>query len=242
MMTWKINSDLIDDCLNVFSNKAFSRVNLPAEVFGFSLGDEVTSRVNHMLVKNPHGHFVIPKCISAKVSELINRCFENAKANGIADVDSRYVYLTYDNADVEPGKTQREPGYHIDGMQGDEVPEKVNACFQYIWTSGLPTVFCNQAFDAGGLDPSVHNYFTSLSGQVDETKTFEIKSGSVYFMNPYMVHRGQVARVLTKRVFLRVYFSHLPITSAKATINPDIDYLFAAHSSTGNIPLSLITA
>ncbi len=237
----KIRREKVKKCEQIFSNSFFSEIQTPTKIFDFNLNPgDTTRRVNHLLIKNPYSAFKIPDFISKSVSSLIQRCYENAKENKIIDLSERYVYLTYDNSVVEKGHCQRDSGYHIDGMQGSEVVSKVNNCFQYIWLNNLPTVFCNQKFDALRLEPSKHNYFKHFENQVIESKVFSIEKNSVYFVNPYMIHRASVALYRQKRTFIRIYFSHLPITSVKATINPDIVYPFKPHVTTGEIPESLI--
>ena len=228
-------------CLKKFSPEFFKVKQSPQYVFDYKINENSCQqdRLNHLLLKNPHDDFVFPDFISEHVKDFVLMCYGNAIKN-ISDTANRFVYLTFDNKRVLKNKTQRDAGFHIDGMQGSEVPTLVNNCFQYVWCDKLPMSFAHQEFNINNLDRFKYNYFKALERQVDIQSLKKIDSGKVYFMNPYMVHRSEPSAVEQNRLFMRVYFSHLPITSTKATINPLIKYIFDYHSTTGNIPPDLL--
>lgn len=197
------------------------------------------SRVNNMLVKVGAQPLIVPDGIAASVVDWMKRCLGVA-GEVCGDIDERYVYLTVDNKPVGLGESQRVGGWHLDGLQGDEVPEKLNNCFQFLWVSDVPTEFCKQSFDSNGLDVSKHNIFDSLGSQVEDKNCFTIKAKQTYLMHCYHLHRATQATKDTERLFLRLYISHCPVTRKGATINPLIEYPFTPHVASGEIPSHLL--
>jgi hypothetical protein len=213
----------------------------PIEVGPFAFVDFVDVRVNHYMIKsNDSVQYVFGELgRSGGVRDFVSRCLSKADELGL-DTRSRYAYLTVDQNPVEPGKTQRESGWHIDGMQGTEVPEKKPADFQFIWTDATPTRFCTQTFDVEGLDVARHNVFNWLSRQVAEQTCYSLREGTIYLMNAYHVHTATPAKERLYRRFVRLSFTNTPITSVKMTPNPDIHYNYPTGVTSGDIPKGLV--
>lgn len=170
------------------------------------------------------------------IIDFINLC--KNKMDGF-DKD-RYAYLTIDSRIVEKDKTQRASGYHIDGLQGDEVFEKKPSDMTFVWCDNLPTEYAYQYFNIENLDISLHNIFSFLDIQVIEDTIKTFMPYSLLFMNSYCVHRAATANKNTDRIFLRLSYTHIPITSTKMTVNPHILYNYPIHTTTGTIPKHLI--
>jgi hypothetical protein len=192
-------------------------------------------RINNMLIKLKGQAIQFPDGLCDAITEWVGDCLEIA--NDVCDdLEQRYVYLTIDNQPVTSGNYQRQEGWHVDGLQGDEVPHKLNNCFQFMWASNTPTEFCKQSFEPRGIDLSKHNLFNALGRQVDSTNCFKINAMHTYLMHCFHVHRSTKAEHDTDRLFLRLYISHCQTTSVRATTNPRIKYPFTPHSTTGLIP------
>ena len=133
------------------------------------LGCASDLRVNHLLVK-PRGERELNlRGLDLSYWEgLLSLCWQDAVGQiGIAEMMMRYAFLTIDHGVVEVGKTLRDPGWHVDGLQGAEVPVKTGIDLQYIWTDALPTEFAIGRFETRGLDLEKHNIFQRLGQQVE---------------------------------------------------------------------------
>jgi len=209
----------------------FKDVNLPSDY-----------RVNHLMIKNnTDSEPVLSSITNHDVLKFLESCIISAKEKQLP-IHNRYWYLTIDQGLVEPNKTLRLPGWHIDGFQGLEVNIKKPGDFQFIWSNVLPTQFCTQHFDITGLDPSIHNVFNFLSRQVDHANVYSFDDGDLVLMHCYNVHRAAelIGETNIYRKFLRLSFTNTPITSTKMTINDNIKYNYSIHTTTGNIPDNLL--
>ena len=226
-----------------FCNQMFSELHSPIDPGEYDEPNDIPDsqqRLNHYLIKSPSNfHLTFCNKVNDVLIGICKKLFKMA-LNLHLPVYDRYVYVTYDNDPVTPNGTQREPGWHIDGMQGAEVPIKMHGCYQLIWCDILPTEFAVQTFNAAGLDPNKHNYFNHLGFQVKEDSILTLPEGHLCLMNSYMVHKAKVSKHACNRKFLRIYITHQPITSVKATLNDCITYPFIPHSTSGNIPIDLI--
>ena len=133
----------------------------------------------------------------------------------------------------------RAPGWHIDGLQGDEVPVKLPVDFQVIWSNAVPTEYTTGPFDIDGVSMSTHNIFDHIAKQIDESDVVAMESNLAYMHSAYLVHRAAVAKERVYRRFVRVNVTHVPVTSTNMTINPDMTYHYPIHSTTGAIPAHL---
>jgi hypothetical protein len=242
MSIGKISKNNKNVCLELFNINKFDKIYTPDEITTYIPSENLYNekRVNHLLVKLPYQKFVFPSFICNELKQFLTYCYMNAIVNGIPDTPARYMYLTFDNIDVKKGESQRDSGWHIDGLQGGEVEIKQKSCFQYILFNSLPMILANQSFKTNNININNENIFNNLGKQIKKENKYTIKNNTLYFMNPYMAHKGQIAKNNQKRLFVRAYFSYLPITSVKATINPDINYDFNPHTTTGDIPSHLI--
>ena len=184
---------------------------------------------------------------------LLSLCWQDAVGQiGIAEMMMRYAFLTIDHGVVEVGKTLRDPGWHVDGLQGAEVPVKTGIDLQYIWTDALPTEFAIGRFETRGLDLEKHNIFQRLGPQVEAPgwhgSLWSADAFQVVRMNTCHVHRSRMRtsveaseteKPLHRKLF-RLSFSRVPVTSIKMTINPNMAYDYSIHTTTGNIPQHLI--
>jgi hypothetical protein len=250
-LLWNYNSEETTEKINEFTFKVETETKFdleflnftrePIEVETFTFKDFVNERVNHYMIKSNNSSELFLGIVenSESIKDFISTCFDKANQMRL-DTDSRYCYLTIDQMIVETGKSQRESGWHIDGMQGLEVSEKQPADYQFIWADATPTKFCTQTFDVEGIDVGKHNVFNWVSKQVAEKNCYLLKKETIYLMNAYHVHTATQAEKKLYRRFVRLSFTNTPITSIKMTINPDIKYNYKIGVTSGDIPKNLI--
>ena len=153
-----------------------------------------------------------------------------------------YLYLTIDTIDVKEGETQRTPGWHVDCVQGDEVPVKLPTNLTFSWSDTVPMEYVDHDFDIPEhVNVSEYNIFEILAGMVQPDKIRQCEPNLLYGFNTYCVHRSAVAKADTPRTFIRLSYTHVPITNHSATINPKIEYNYEVHSTAGRIPKHLKT-
>lgn len=226
-----------------FDLSQLSTSNEPIWTHNFSLPVDFPreQRVNHFMIKSPVSCMELDQFNNTPIAEFVNLCLIEAKRLGLS-IEDRYIYLTLDQGKVNKSQTLRDPGWHIDGLQGEEVPVKKLADFQFIWTNALPTVFAVKPFNIDGIDLSKHNVFTWVSRQIEEKEDTIISfpPGAVVLMNQYHVHRASEAHESLFRTFIRLSFTQTPVTSIKMTVNPSIQYNYKYHQTAGDIPKNLI--
>ena len=230
-----LNTELfVQEVNSVFNLDFLKTTREPIEVGKFNFITFPTTRLNHYMIKsNDSDDIIFGDIKDEEIKRFVNECYSLQKK---FNKDNRYIYLTIDQNIVSPGKTLREAGWHLDGLQGDEVSVKKNADYQFIWSDSLPTKFCTQEFDIDELDLSKVNAFKFLGKQVIESRCYLLNPNTIYLMNPYHLHEASQAKTETFRKFVRLSFTQTPITSVKMTINPDMIYNYEIHKTTGNIP------
>jgi hypothetical protein len=235
LLTEKINKHTFyQDISTVFDPKRLEVTREPISVKEEKIAEiDPNFRVLHYLVDptDPKSFKNIPK----KIVESILFCFKNSLDMGLEPA-SRYCYLTFDQSRVKKGSSQRQRGFHIDGMQGLEVPVKKNADYQYIWSDVHPTTFCTKTFNLEGFEAGEHNIFTWIENQVENKLCYPLRANSFYLMNAYHVHEASKVSESGYRKFLRVSFTNTPVTSRMATINPNIEYDYEVGTTSGLIP------
>jgi len=133
---------------------------------------------------------------------------------------SQAAHITHDTREIEEGKTHRFPGFHGDDLQGGAFPEKEVAAHSYILTTNPGTEFCLQPFFVGHLDDTHERLFTEFDKQASEENIYTVKSGHIYLMDPYAVHRTPLHTIPGPRTFLRVTFSTANMLLPHNTLNP----------------------
>lgn len=229
-------NDFVDEVNSVFSLRFLTKKREPIALDTFHFEELPDKRLNHYLIKQDNDNqYHFGEIDTHEMQVFVKKVSDYATDFGISSKE-RYCFLTLDQGWVEPNQTLRTPGWHIDGMQGDEVETKKPGDLTFIWSNVLPTRFANQGFDVADLNPSIHNVFSWLGKQVDEKNIFESKPYQIYAINPYHVHAGSEATKKVYRIFLRLSYTFTPVTSTKMTINPEIEYNYKYHVTTGEIP------
>ena len=151
-LIWDYQNEQLTDALNKFTfvketqtpfdlrHLKFTRE--PVGLGSFNFEDIGDTRVNNFMVKtNNSSEFVLGELEKYDdIKNFVSKCYDAANEMGL-DPDNRYGYLTIDQLQVKAGKSQRESGWHIDGMQGTEVPTKKNPDFQFIWADNTQQDF-----------------------------------------------------------------------------------------------------
>jgi len=196
------------------------------------------TRINHWMLKNNTDDFLLMPPVAIG---FVERCQSFLTHRGMEDIwRKRYAYLTIDTKTVESGEAQRTVGWHIDGMQGDEVLIKVPPDITFVWCNDLPTRFSSSDLNLTDLNTSKDNVFAAMEKRIQLKDTFFIDPGIIYYITAYMPHTGEIARrQIVNRVFMRLGFSLTPITSVRMTVNPRIVYNYPIHKTSGEIPAHL---
>jgi hypothetical protein len=228
-----------NEIAETFSLNYLKQERTPIDCGQYNFTSFPAERVNHLLIKsNDSNKYIYDGVSSGDLRRFINTVLAFCNQNGLI-THNRYCYLTIDRGLVETGMTLRNPGYHIDGMQGAEVPVKMPADFQFIWSDCLPTKFSSQSYETDTIDPSIHNVFTHLEKQTHGNSILETKGHHIYAMNAYHVHKATEAERTIYRKFIRISFTNTPITSTKMTLNKNMAYNYPYHTTSGNIPTHL---
>lgn len=229
-----------EDIENIFDKQKFELSRNPIHAFDANLIYSDEFRVNHYLIKLKNDSRLYIINMPMQIRDLIIDAIEYCRVSKIR-IRDRYIYLTVDTKSIEVGQTQRDEGWHFDGMQGAEVPIKKKADFMFIISNKLGTeYFSKPLFVRNNLNENTHNYFNYFGGQISGPSGY-CKSNKAYLLSGYQMHRCQKAKKHTDdRIFVRVHFSEVPITSVKMTVNPDVKYDYQIHATTGEIPDYLI--
>ena len=224
-----------DNFTEVFSLDRFKNATTPIPVTEFELSESFGDyRCLHLMIQQDGGKILVPDELADRHDLLwlidVTQVFAG-------DMGYPYVYLTIDTLFVEKGKTQRTPGWHVDCLQGDEVPVKKPSQLTFSWSDVLPMEYADQSFELPDyVNMSDHNIFDCLAQCVRPESIRQCEEGVLYGINTYCVHRSAVAEEAMPRTFIRVSYTHVPITNNKMTVNPLMDYNYEIHSTTGQIP------
>ena len=131
-----------------------------------------------------------------------------------------FVHITIDNGIVEPGTTQRFPGFHGDGLQGGKFKQKLTCEHSYIYTSVHPTVVALQPFFVAHINEDRYNIFRAFDQQVRPESLFTLRAGHLYLIDPYIVHASPVIHERCRRTFFRLTVTPSELLMPKNTVNP----------------------
>ena len=129
-----------------------------------------------------------------------------------------HAHVSFECTDVAAGTTQRVPGWHVDGFQGVRVRAHVIE-HSYLWSTRRGTEYCLQPFFIDHLDPHRHNVFPEIERQAKPENVYETFPGSLYLIDPYVVHRSPRVEAAGLRSFLRVTFTETELEDPVNTRN-----------------------
>lgn len=230
-----------DSFHELFSLERFNAVSVPFPVQRFYLDKPFGSyRCLHLLIRQGDSSVLLPDELESYeiLYDMINVTDRYEEFVG----HYPYLYLTIDTLPVVEGSTQRTPGWHVDCVQGDEVPVKKPSNLTFSWSNTVPMEYVEQPFKLPDyVSVSTHNIFECLAALVNPKNIRQCEEQMLYCINTYCVHRSAVATEDTHRTFIRLSYTHVPITNVLMTVNPKIEYDYPVHSTAGKIPKHLKT-
>ena len=226
--------------LSRFARPTEAQVNLMPVATVELTADFGDYRCLHLLIRQDDGFVRLPPTLPHP--EVIAGFIGMTEVFAAVVPKYPYLYLTIDTLFTKAGETQRTPGWHVDCVQGDEVPVKKPSNLTFSWCNAVPMEWADQTFVfPRHVNVSEYNIFECLEALVEPESIRQCEANTLYATNTYCVHRSAVAKVDTPRTFIRLSYTHVPITNNKATINPRIDYNYKVHSTEGKIPKHLKT-
>ncbi len=161
VQTWQ------NDVANIWNPSRFSIFRKPLHVGSITSKEMFKENLPScldMLIKCPQSDIVVPAPYNTHNGciDFLSMCIDAEDILFSNWRNSHYAYLTVHNTPVKYGETQRNPGWHFDGMQGSRYKTKLKACHSFLCSSELPTEFAIQKFDASQLDENKHNWFKAL--------------------------------------------------------------------------------
>ncbi|WP_253476791.1 hypothetical protein [Natronocella acetinitrilica] len=191
-----------------------------------------------MLIKLPRGEIRLPSpyATHTAVNDLLEQILAFEQQLLGDDWEDYHLYLTVDCRSVPAGHTQRNPGWHFDGMQGVRYPKKLPICHQYVVSNSIPTEYAGAPLDAGGLDERKDNWFEVLGGMLPEDGLRELgQPYRIEAMSAYQLHRASVAEETAQRMFMRLDFSLKQQDRLGNTRNPLLaaPWVFVGRTSLG---------
>lgn len=210
----------------VWNLSEFSKSRFPPVIGSVSAKAEFSKqrgvRVLDMPIKLPGTEVKLPKELE-QFREVIQKVID-FEVSVNPNFDQYNAYITIDQGVVKTGMSQRRPGLHVDGFQGNERPTKSEIDHSYIVTDSVPTVFYDQPFHVKHLDPGKHNFFKEFDRQAAESSARSIDPFQIYLIDSYAVHRASIAETDTQRTFFRITFSKEIYDREGLTDNPLLEY------------------
>lgn len=208
------------DMLEPFEPKKYTNPRLPIDL-GIANVDKIQATPN--VLRMPlkwwdSGEIAIPAEF-LPIKPLLERIFAYDMNHNPLYYE-QVVHITHDSRIVEEGKTHRFPGFHGDDLQGGAFSTKETAAHSYILTTEPGTEFCLQPFFVAHIDDTFERHFTEFDKQAREENVYIAKSGHVYLMDPYAVHRTPNHTLAGLRTFLRITFSTPNMLLPHNTLNP----------------------
>lgn len=137
-----------------------------------------------------------------------------------------FIYITVRSCIYEELFYKNSSEWHIDGFQGSRISRHIIEQDAF-WCNKNPTEFLIQPFFCENLNPSKHDINNFFEKNAEDRFIVKSKEKSIYFANPYNIHRVNKDKFEGKRVFIRLNFSPVVIEDYTNTINPVFDnYIF----------------
>lgn len=166
-----------------------------------------------MLIDSPYSGFQLPEEVKWTLPII-----EMAREYQLSRIRIRhpFTYLTIRHGDV---RTKTDAHWHVDGfsVRYNHLPES-----NYLVASHSGAQYTDQQFyfpdDFNPLKHNVHSFFAK---RVQVFK--QLPSGSLFFLDPYVVHRRPPRVFGVKRTLVRVSFTPIEIPDINNTRNPLIN-------------------
>ncbi len=136
--------------------------------------------------------------------------------NDSVGVDQPFAYLTVRHGLVE---SRTDDEFHVDGFSTKvpHIPEQ-----NYIWTDTCPTEYVAAALPVPhDFDPRRHNIQHFIQDSLpNDTRIEQLDAETVYAMDPYVPHRRPRVSQGTRRTFVRLSMTPIPIDDRNNHVNP----------------------
>jgi len=217
---------LINDINNIWDEKQFQIIREPILIKTINDINKMESlpRVLDMPIKmNNSDEIILPSEFQKndKIKEIISEILKYEKDIN-KNWEDYYIYLTYDKKMIEPHNTHRREGWHIDGLQSINYPNKMKVCHSYLLSDCLETEFAIQSFDVSKLEYDKHNWFNELGKQVKSKNIKTYGHNKLVCMTAYQVHRCNKTEEEKFRNFIRIEFSLKEFNRIGNTINENL--------------------
>jgi hypothetical protein len=194
--------------------RQFSEINAPLYANYVTVRDISEQYILRMLVQSPYSKGLQLPPEVQWTSNLIQKAAEfQSKEIGIVHP---YTYLTVRSG---PVIHSRDGEWHVDGfsMRYTHLPEA-----NYVIVFGeTPTEWVNQYFDfPKDFDALKHNVHLFFQKRINSSRIKTLDSNTLYFMDPYVVHRKPKIISGTIRCFVRISFTPIEIPDINNTVNP----------------------
>lgn len=206
-------SDRFSKILNL---EQYSRLNEPLRVGNPLLNPpQEEQRILRMLVNSPYSGFKIPEYLSWTLP--IIKMAEEYQLNTIK-IKHPFTYVTVRHGIVN---TKTDCHWHADGfsLRYNHLPEA-----NYLVTTNVGPEVANQTFDfPDDFDPLKHNVHLFFTKMIEENNIRQLDADSLYFLDPYVVHRRPPSTFGMFRTAVRVSFIPIEIPDVNNTRNPLIE-------------------
>jgi hypothetical protein len=207
-----------------FSKERYRYSTLPIHIGNFKIDIPDKSKITNVLrvpIKTSDSRtIVLPSELDFLKDFILHCCIYETSFND--KFEDMFAHLTVDFKEISENDTQRTPGWHVDGFQGNKFPIKHQIEHSYLWTSCIGTEFCPQPYFIDHIDDSKYMIFDELSKQAKECNVFQCMDQNIYIFDPYMVHRSPVIPKKTNRLLIRMTFETIKLLDPNDTVNPQL--------------------
>lgn len=208
-----------------FSKERFIYSNPPVHIGEFKIDynpDKIINVLRCPIKDAGNREIKLPKELSF-LKEFVKFCaiYETCFNDRFEDL---YGHITVDYKDIKKGKTQRVPGWHVDGFQGAKFPIKHEIEHSYLWSSSNGTEYCVQPYFISHIDDSKYLIFDEFNKQSKECNVIRALDSNVYIFDPYMIHRSPILKEDTSRLLVRITFEYQKLLDPNDTLNPSMKY------------------
>lgn len=194
--------------------KQFSKVNQPICVGPAAVTEFPDQYILRMLIKSPYSKGLQLTSDTQWVSNLIQQAVDfQEKSIGIRHP---YCYLTVRS--IAP-KSVAAHEWHVDGfsVRYNHLPEA-----NYVVVLGeYATEYADQSFDfPQDFNPLIHNVHRFFQKRININSVKSLMPWTLYFMDPYVVHKRPAKESSQRRCFIRISFTPIEIPDVNNTVNP----------------------
>ena len=191
--------------------------NQPLYVGPSAVSEFPDQYILRMLIRSPYSKGLHLTSDTEWCRPLIQQAMDfQEKAIGIRHP---YAYLTIRST---APKSIAAHEWHVDGFSTryNHLPEA-----NYVLVLGEhATEYADQSFDfPQDFDPLIHNVHRFFQKLINMNSVKTLMPGTLYFMDPYVVHKRPSKESNQRRCFIRISFTPIEIPDVNNTVNPLIN-------------------